>query len=394
MLLRRPHAPTAPLCRHPDQPRGTRRARRPPRGRWWRCSAVSRVGPSGRVLQTALDQVGDVDPHWPGVRSGQQCMAREMPSLELLKASCRLQVARRSVTLQTRVQRSIHSFARSDPQLQPGPGLADCQDGAVGVLRWDGGRNVRDLGGLPVRGRGRTRAGALIRSADLDELSPAGLDSVRALRPGRLIDLRSRHEIVSVHPLGAEPFYRSLCFVDPDRDGERRPESERTKADLYTGSLDRNGVRIADIAIEIAQAPSGPVIVHCKAGADRTGMLCALLLEVAGVEPDAIVADYAATSPLDGSPVSPHVTPLACRPLDSRDRRDHDRRPCTRDVHLRRRRTISLSARSHFYPSGLDPPPPGRPRHPPTEDRVVVTCLLSCSTRSSPWYVTRVEPLR
>lgn len=163
-------------------------------------------------------------------------------------------------------------------------------------------------------GVGRTRAEALIRSADLDELSPAGLDSVRALRPARLIDLRSRHEILAAHPLAAEPFYRWLSFVDPDRDVERRPEMERTKADLYAGSLDRNGARIADIAVEIADAPSGPVIVHCKAGADRTGMLCALLLEVAGVEPDAIVADYAATSPFDGHPGVPSSDRSSLRP--------------------------------------------------------------------------------
>ncbi len=174
-----------------------------------------------------------------------------------------------------------------------------------------------------MRGGGTTRPGALIRSADLDELTPAGLDAVRNLRPARLIDLRSGHETVSAHPLAGEPFFRSLPFVDPDRDRERRRGAERTKADLYTGSLDRNGARIADIALEVAEAPPGPVIVHCKAGADRTGMLCALFLEVAGVEPAAIIADYAATSRLDGNPSAPSADPSSLRPA---------RQPATADT--------------------------------------------------------------
>ncbi|MBV9696763.1 MAG: tyrosine-protein phosphatase, partial [Gammaproteobacteria bacterium] len=42
-----------------------------------------------------------------------------------------------------------------------------------------------------------------------------------------------------------------------------------------------------------AGAPEGPLLFHCVAGKDRTGLIAALLLAIADVEPQAIAADYA-----------------------------------------------------------------------------------------------------
>jgi protein tyrosine/serine phosphatase len=44
----------------------------------------------------------------------------------------------------------------------------------------------------------------------------------------------------------------------------------------------------------IATAPEGAVVVHCAGGRDRTGLIAAMLLVVAGVEHDEIVEDYLA----------------------------------------------------------------------------------------------------
>ena len=47
----------------------------------------------------------------------------------------------------------------------------------------------------------------------------------------------------------------------------------------------------------IADAEEGGVLVHCHAGKDRTGLVVALLLAVAGVAPEVIAADYALSEP-------------------------------------------------------------------------------------------------
>lgn len=64
----------------------------------------------------------------------------------------------------------------------------------------------------------------------------------------------------------------------------------------YRASLVRNASHIVAGIGAIADAPDGGVFVHCASGKDRTGMIVALALRVAGVADAAIAADYAYTS--------------------------------------------------------------------------------------------------
>jgi hypothetical protein len=83
----------------------------------------------------------------------------------------------------------------------------------------------------------------------------------------------------------------NLPFLDEDI-GE--PASDvASLAEDYMKMLDRFGPRLAAIMKAIARAPEGGVLVHCHAGKDRTGLVTALLLEMARVERETIAADYA-----------------------------------------------------------------------------------------------------
>jgi len=53
---------------------------------------------------------------------------------------------------------------------------------------------------------------------------------------------------------------------------------------------------IATALRTIADPRSGAVLVHCAAGKDRTGIICALTHHIAGVHPDDIMADYLLTN--------------------------------------------------------------------------------------------------
>src|SRR5690606_39936022 len=62
----------------------------------------------------------------------------------------------------------------------------------------------------------------------------------------------------------------------------------------YLGYLNNRGDSIV-AALRVMARTDGAAIVHCAAGKDRTGVVCALALDVAGVTREAIVADYAQT---------------------------------------------------------------------------------------------------
>ena len=89
-----------------------------------------------------------------------------------------------------------------------------------------------------------------------------------------------------------EPTYINLPLVD-DKTAEvlnRAP----TMPERYRLMIDHRQAAIGTIFQSIARA-EGPVLFHCFAGKDRTGLIAAMMLSLAGVEPEAIGADYAET---------------------------------------------------------------------------------------------------
>ncbi|MEV8373590.1 tyrosine-protein phosphatase [Kribbella sp. NPDC056861] len=158
-------------------------------------------------------------------------------------------------------------------------------------LDWPACRNARDLGGLPISGDGTTRRGALIRTDCLQFLTPEGVAAVRSTGVSRVIDLRSRGEVTAYPtPFTGDPIALHIPLSDP-----ADPQDHNTIVGACIEMLDLHATHFAEALRAIADAPEGPVVVHCYGGKDRTGVLVALALVVAGVPEDEIVADYALT---------------------------------------------------------------------------------------------------
>jgi protein-tyrosine phosphatase len=159
-------------------------------------------------------------------------------------------------------------------------------------LDWPGCLNARDLGGLPTADGGTIRERALVRTDSHSFLTEDGLAAARAYRPSRIIDLRFPTECAEwPSRLAADPAYLNLPVqIDEDGVGDLPP------AEVYRAWLDRGAERFAAVLASIAEAPPGPVVVHCAAGKDRTGLVVALALSLAGVPDEEIAADYLLTN--------------------------------------------------------------------------------------------------
>ncbi|MDA0633388.1 tyrosine-protein phosphatase [Nonomuraea sp. MCN248] len=160
--------------------------------------------------------------------------------------------------------------------------------------------NFRDLGGYVTADGRSVRWQRLYRADSLGGLAGADLDTFRALRVRTVIDLRHPYE---AEKYGRVPDGHGLAYRNLPIEGRRWNVSvfdenlgvARYLADRYL-EVTEDGIGNLRSALEtIAQADSAPVVVHCAAGKDRTGLLSAIVLSLLGVAEDDIVADYALT---------------------------------------------------------------------------------------------------
>ncbi len=160
--------------------------------------------------------------------------------------------------------------------------------------------NFRDLGGHDTPS-GPVRHGRIYRSDSL-----AGCDArdvehlVTTHRVRTVIDLRREHE-VEIAPMdglrgaGVRIEHRSL--IDPAVPPLATPDLvDGTLADRYRAILDTSGAQFADVMGLVADPANHPVVFQCSAGTDRTGLVAAMVLQVLGVDDDAVTADYARTA--------------------------------------------------------------------------------------------------
>lgn len=173
---------------------------------------------------------------------------------------------------------------------------APATDAAAHNPEVPGALNFRDVGGLPASGGGATRAGVLFRSGNLARVGDAGRRALRGLGVRSIVDLREDDEI-AFEPTDIGDLPVSVQRV-PLFAGSLASffEADITLAGLYRSLIDASGEAIVDVVRRIVS--DAPVLVHCTVGKDRTGVVVALTLAAAGVEEDAIVADYARTETL------------------------------------------------------------------------------------------------
>ena len=158
----------------------------------------------------------------------------------------------------------------------------------------EGTHNFRDAGGYPNRDGGSVRWRTLFRSDSLEAVTHAGREAVRGLGIRTTVDLRAAHEAESwpsVFADGADLEYVRLPLAAPGSD--TRAPTANDLFELNRMFIDSAQDSLAGLVNALADRHEFPVVVHCAGGKDRTGLLIAMLLELAGVDRTDVVADYA-----------------------------------------------------------------------------------------------------
>lgn len=170
----------------------------------------------------------------------------------------------------------------------------------MSLLRFPGLINVRDLGGHPTRDGAITRLRSLLRADDLVQLSDDGMQALADYGVRTVVDLRWPGEVaLKPHPVARNRHgvrYHQISLLADDEMQWASLSSECTKETLNCAVLEHTRPQLKEVLEVIAAAPPEPLVFHCVAGKDRTGLVAALLLALADVEPEAIAADYAAST--------------------------------------------------------------------------------------------------
>jgi protein-tyrosine phosphatase len=166
--------------------------------------------------------------------------------------------------------------------------------------------NFRDCGGYTTFDGAHTRSGRLYRSGTLDDARPADLRAVQAVGLKTIVDLRAPREKKKELPrldgvlridVPIELENRVREKIQPLMT-QRGAESEVIDIlkQMYRDLVDEAWPQAGQLFQILLNAEVYPLLIHCRAGKDRTGFMCALVQHAVGVERAAIFQDYCETN--------------------------------------------------------------------------------------------------
>jgi len=173
--------------------------------------------------------------------------------------------------------------------------------------------NFRSIGGYPLitsSPKCSTRHNFVYRSADPCYITSNGRSKVKSLGITTVFDLRSQPEIdkqLAKEPSATDPIAEGVTrrFTPVFANEDWSPEAIAQWRAIYTDSsgaegfvlayseiLERGHAAFREILLHVRDRPSEPLLCHCSAGKDRTGVTVALLLKIAGCSDEVVAQEY------------------------------------------------------------------------------------------------------
>ena len=167
-------------------------------------------------------------------------------------------------------------------------------------------KNFRDCGGGATSDGRRMRTGCLYRSGTLDDARAHDLRTLQTFGLKTIVDLRAprekKQELPHLDgarridvPIDLEARTREKIQPLMTKPGAEGEVVEILKQ-MYRDLADEAWPQAGELFNVLLTADAYPVLIHCRAGKDRTGFMCALVEHAIGVERAAIFRDYGETN--------------------------------------------------------------------------------------------------
>jgi len=179
------------------------------------------------------------------------------------------------------------------------------QESPARHLNLSGASNFRDLGGYAGRDGRTVRWRKLFRSNHLGHLTSADIAVLRQLGVKSAFDFRGKDERIEAlcslddietHSLPVEPtVVAALRAIHATGRRSTADDALEVMRDSYRGYVEHNTPRFRALFAHLLE-DRAPLVIHCTAGKDRTGLMAMLLLGALGVSDDDIVVDYELTT--------------------------------------------------------------------------------------------------
>lgn len=138
----------------------------------------------------------------------------------------------------------------------------------------------------------------MVRADNLNKLVPAGVDALAGYGVQTVIDLRDPRELEKFpNPLSAAPPW-GVAFINVPLISQAEWDAIKDPARMAEGyvlTAKLSHANIVNAIAAVSDATPGGVVVHCHAGKERTGIVAALLLSLAGVSDEAVAGGWTAS---------------------------------------------------------------------------------------------------
>lgn len=164
------------------------------------------------------------------------------------------------------------------------------------IISVEGAYNVRDLGGYTTKNGTTTTWGVFYRADGLHKLSESSRTLLTDRDIAHVIDLRHAREVEEKKNVFADDervAYHHISLINPTA---LASSQVRSLGDLYVNLLEGSQDELQRIFSLLAESSNRAALYHCTAGKDRTGVVSALLLDLAEVPHETIIEDYSLTA--------------------------------------------------------------------------------------------------